>query len=342
MFTVSVAGCRLDAWISGLAMSIALVTCAGCGDDHDSGSAASALTPRPTRTPIRAAFTATAAGTPRAATPTPSGNVLPATPTVTPPTTPLTATQTFTPTVFVTPTSRPPLDPHGVLSIGRVRGEPGTIVSVDVTLTDVDPGVVIAGTQNDLLVGHNDIVGVENTDGDPACAVNPQLAKEGTSFAFLPPDCGASGSCTGLRAIVLSFSNIDPIPSGSRLYTCSVAILADAAPGAVYPLPCSQALASSPEGTPIEIDCEGGEIEVAGGVPVPTPTPDPLAEGICYESSTCDQFPVPRTRAGCCEFWRNSSLPCTWCPADMIDPASGACTQCVHPCAGLPTATPSG
>lgn len=334
---------RWDMWISGLALGLALFTCVGCGGGHDSGSTADALAPgtaRPTRTPIRAAFTATAGGTaPRTATPTRSGQV-PSARTAIPPRTPVTGTETVTPTVSATPTKTLPAEPHGVLSIGRAQGEPGAIVSVDVTLT-VDQGVDIAGTQNDLFFDPNQIAVLENPDGDPDCAVNPQLAKEATAFSFQPPGCGAGGGCMGVRALVLSFSNVDPIPSGSRLYTCNVAISAGAQPGAVYALPCSQAGASSPEGGTIEIECEDGEIEVVGGAPVPAQTPDPLAEGTCYESSTCDQFPMPTTHQHCCDFWRNSGLPCTWCPADMIDPSSGSCTQCVHPCEGLPTPTPT-
>lgn len=277
MFTQRIAS-RLDASISGLGLGIALLACVGCGGGHDSGSAGSTLTPGPpraTHTPIRAAFTATPAGTVlRTATPTQSGSGLPATPTTTTtaPTTP--GTETVTPTVSVTPTWTPPADPHGVLRIGRVSGEPGTIVSIDVTLSEVDQGVDIAGTQNDLSFDPAAIAVVENTDGDPDCAVNPAIDKGGTAFAFQPPDCGASGSCRGMRAIVVSFTNSDPIASGSRLYTCNVAISAAAPPGAVYALPCSSALAGSPDGRSIDLACEDGEIEIEGGPPVPTPTPD--------------------------------------------------------------------
>ncbi len=344
MRTRSIPGSRSNAWISGLGVGIALLTCVGCGGDHDSGSAAdeqapAARTPRPTRTPIRAGFTATAGdalpGTP---TPTKTGQFRPVT--ATPPLTPVTGTETATPTPFVPPTWTPPADPHGVLRIGRVRGEPGTIASVDVTLIDVDEGFDIVATQNDLSVDGDQIALVENTDGDPGCVVNPELGREATTFRFQPPDCGITGSCTGVRALVLSFFNLDAIPSGSVLYTCNVAILANAEPGAVYALPCALALASSPEGDPIDLECEDGAIEVIEGSHVPTPIPDPLAEGTCYESSTCDQFPRPASRGNCCEFCRRTLLPCTWCPADMIDPSSGACTQCVGPCEGLPTPTP--
>ena len=277
---------RLDERVAGVGVGIALLACVGCGDDNDSGPAAT-LTPTPTRTaavPNRAGFTATPRGTAlRTATPTPGGSNLPtSTPggtnlptpsaTTTPPTT--SGTETVTPTVSVVPTRTLPLEPHAVLSIGRVSGELGAIVSVDVTLSEVDQGVDISATQNDFSFDPDAIQVVENTKGDPDCAVNPAIDKENTAFSFQPPGCGdASARCTGVRAIVVSFTNTDPIVPGALLYTCNVAILAAAAPGVVYPLHCAQALASSPEGNAIEVECDDGEIEVEGSPPGPTPTP---------------------------------------------------------------------
>jgi hypothetical protein len=142
-------------------------------------------------------------------------------------------------------------------------------VSIDVTLLDVDEGVEIAGTQNDIFLEGSPIALVENTDGDPYCVANPVIDKEGTRFGFQPPGCEASGTCTGLRALVLSLSNTDPIPSGSRLYSCNIAVSAAAEVGATYALPCSIALASSPAGAPIGIGCDDGAIEV---LPLPTPS----------------------------------------------------------------------
>jgi hypothetical protein len=185
----------------------------------------------------------------------------------------MTGTETVTPIMSVTPTTTFSSHTHGALHIGRVRGEAGSFVSVDVTL-DVEEGVEIAGTQNDIFVGHGDLALVENTDGDPACAINPEIAKEDTRFAFQPPGCGVDGSCTGIRAIVVSFANVDPIPSGVVLYTCTVAIASGAQQGVVHALPCSNADASNPDGDEIAVDCTDGAIEVAGVAPTPTlPSP---------------------------------------------------------------------
>jgi hypothetical protein len=61
--------------------------------------------------------------------------------------------------------------------------------------------------------------------------VNDAIEKGGTSFAFQPSGCTAGTDCTGVRALVLALDNVDPIPTGSVLYTCQVAIAGDAADG---------------------------------------------------------------------------------------------------------------
>src|SRR5262249_31065261 len=106
----------------------------------------------------------------------------------------------------------------GALRVGQVRGAPGATVAVDVAL-DVPNGVEISGVQNDLGYDPSRIAVSARSDGKPDCAVNPALGKEGTAFAFQPSGCAPPFGCTGVRALVLSFSNTDPIPSGSRLYT---------------------------------------------------------------------------------------------------------------------------
>jgi hypothetical protein len=324
------------------AATIALWACLGCGGGHERAATADAPTPTPTLP--RASFSATL-GPPRTptGTPEPTHGGSPG-PSHTPPPVGSTATISPTPsltfTPSLTPTEIPPAQQHGRLQIGRVQAAPGTIVSIDVTLVDVDEGVEIAGTQNDISLDGSPIALVENTDGDPYCVVNPEIDKEGTGFAFQPPGCEASGHCTGMRALVVSLSNTDAIPSGSQLYSCNVSVSAAAEVGATYALPCSLALGSSPAGDLLGIGCDDGAIEVLPlPTPLPTTVPDEGEEGTCYESSTCDQFPMQTTRGDCCRFWLRSGLPCTWCPAGMIDPASGSCTACVHPCAGLPTPT---
>jgi hypothetical protein len=253
-----------------LGVSLALVACVGCGGDHHGGSATDSAEPsaRPTRTPIAGGFTATAGGTfpLGTATPTPPGG-LTATPTGT-----LGTAVTATPSRSRTPARTFAPGAHGALRVGYGSGSPGATVAVNVEL-DVEEGVEIVGLQNDLRFDPTQIAVSSRAFRMPDCDVNSELAKEATVFSFQPPGCDPAADCTGVRALVLSFDNFDPIPSGSRLYTCNVAIAADAQLGMVNALPCSNAAASSPDGMQIDIECADGEIAVLIG-DTPTPTPD--------------------------------------------------------------------
>jgi hypothetical protein len=84
----------------------------------------------------------------------------------------------------------------------------------------------------------------------------------------------------------------------------------------------------------------------------PTPTPTqvsttPVAGGLCYESAFCDPCevypcrPFGATQEFCCQLAHGQGVTFSWCPPGMYDPTTGGCLQCAHPCAGLPTETPS-
>ena len=104
----------------------------------------------------------------------------------------------------------------------------------------------------------------------------PAAAPGPGSHAFQPSGCSGS-ACTAFRALVLSFSNVDPIPDGSVLYTCKVDISPGAAAGS-YPLIISNVGMSTPDGQPIDSTGTDGEIIVTGGPsPTPTATPAPAA-----------------------------------------------------------------
>jgi MYXO-CTERM domain-containing protein len=155
------------------------------------------------------------------------------------------------------------------LVVGEAVGAAGDDVPLDVSLqTTVD----VAGTQNDLTFPDEAGVVADN-DGAPTCSVNPAINKNGTAFSFQPPGCTPGTDCTGIRALVLSLSNVNPIPSGSVLYTCTVSIAEDAASG-TYDVVCSNAGASDPGGTSLPTECLDGEI-VVGVQPTRTFTPTP-------------------------------------------------------------------
>lgn len=128
-------------------------------------------------------------------------------------------------------------------------------------------GAEVAGTQNDL-----------NWDGDCAslrsendCAVAGMHSKE----LHAATRCG--DFC--LRAILLSLSDVDPIPDGA-LYCCRFTV--DAAPGQCCSVSVTNSAASDPEGKAISVDGEGAHLCVASdgqiGTPTPTPTAAPFSE----------------------------------------------------------------
>ncbi|GIW45767.1 MAG: hypothetical protein KatS3mg077_3049 [Candidatus Binatia bacterium] len=126
-------------------------------------------------------------------------------------------------------------------------------------------GQQIAGTQNDIVFDANVRVKARS-NGRPDCAVNPDINKNSTSFAFQPSGCSGE-TCTGLRAIVFASDNVDPIPDGSVLYTCNVTVAGSGT------LNVANARGSDPNGQAVAgFGGREGNVCVRGAQP-PTPTP---------------------------------------------------------------------
>jgi hypothetical protein len=160
------------------------------------------------------------------------------------------------------------------VNVGSASGAPGTQTTFAVTLSTA--GASVAGVQADIAFDSINTPLAATGAGRPDCTVNPDIAKEATAFAFQPPGCSGA-SCTAFRALVLSFSNVDPIPDGSVLYICNVNIAGGAAAGS-YPLIVSNVGMSTPDGQAIASTGTDGEILVSGGPsPTPTATPAPAA-----------------------------------------------------------------
>jgi MYXO-CTERM domain-containing protein len=159
-----------------------------------------------------------------------------------------------------------------VINIQSATGTAGQTVTVGVNLST--EGAEVAGTQNDI--GFAAPIGVAaRANGRPDCTVNGDISKGGTSFAFQPPGCTAGTDCTGVRALVLALDNVDPIPSGSVMYTCQVEVDSEA-PNGDYPLTCTNPGASDPNGGALLAECTSGTVTVAGlEIPTETPTETP-------------------------------------------------------------------
>ncbi len=156
------------------------------------------------------------------------------------------------------------------ITIGSATGAPGQTITVPVGFNAM--GQSIAAVQNDITFASTTPIAAGEF-GRPACAVS-NINKEATSFAFLPSGCSGS-DCTGVRAIVFSMMNIDPIPDGI-LYTCTVHITAGA-PNGEFPLVCSNAVTGL-----------GPVVSPTPGTPgaSPTPTQTPTATAISVPSPT--------------------------------------------------------
>ncbi len=144
--------------------------------------------------------------------------------------------------------------------IGSTVGDPGQTVPVDVTLDD--GGASVSSIQLDIgFDPHAPIAATASLA--PDCVVNPAIHKDETVYAFQPFGCTPGVDCAAARALILSFFNADPIPTGSTLITCNVAI-DPAAPGGTYPLTGSNCVASDPGGVGLTTRCTDGDVTVTG------------------------------------------------------------------------------
>jgi hypothetical protein len=157
-------------------------------------------------------------------------------------------------------------EPVASIDIGTASGPAGSTASFAVSLSllgDAPPAV--AGVQND--VGFDPLTPVAATlAGEPDCTVNPAIDKDATTFAFLPMGC-APGSCSGIRAFVLSTGNSDPLADGVELYSCNVAI-AEAADLGSYALVAGMPVASAADSSMLPAIASDGSVEVVEAPPV--------------------------------------------------------------------------
>jgi len=153
----------------------------------------------------------------------------------------------------VTPT------PSVSFAVEAAHGAPGKTVGVNVTLSA--PGEEsVAATQNCIGLVHAVPV-VPDADGNPTCAVNPDIHKDASSFVFTPSGCKVGVDCGEVCASIFALDNSDPIPDGATLYSCALRIADDAGPD-MYPLVCSEPIASDPTGTRLGAQCTDGTVDV--------------------------------------------------------------------------------
>jgi hypothetical protein len=152
--------------------------------------------------------------------------------------------------------------PAATIDVGSASGTPGSEVTIAVSLET--QGAVVLGTENRIDFERATAVAALPS-GQPDCSVAPAIHKNATGFRFLPLGCDPAGDCQSVRAIVVAFDNVDPIPDGAILYTCRIAIAADAAAGS-YPLHNAETDASAAGGQEVVTTGTDGAVSV-----VPTP-----------------------------------------------------------------------
>lgn len=136
-------------------------------------------------------------------------------------------------------------------------GLPGETIEIVATLET--QGAEVAGTQNDIEL-LPPLSFARRANGGPDCNVESTIGKDHSLFAFTA--CATEG-CERVRALVLSFSDVDPIPDGSLLYRCRV-IVDDAAESGAHPLRVVAAGASDPEGNALPAFGIPGSVFVGG------------------------------------------------------------------------------
>src|SRR5262249_15578909 len=138
---------------------------------------------------------------------------------------------------------------HGAtLVVGSASGDAGATVSFGVSIDTA--GSMVAGAQSDIAFSSETPIAAK-ANGKPDCAVNPNIDKGATSFAFRPNGCNATNPCTGIRVLILSTDNVTPIPDGALLYTCNVGISLGAS-GGDHQLVISGVILSDPSGGRVE------------------------------------------------------------------------------------------
>jgi len=148
--------------------------------------------------------------------------------------------------------------PAATIDIGSASGAPGSKVTIAVSLET--QGALVLGAQNRIDFERATAVAALPS-GQPDCTVAAAIHKNATGFRFLPLGCDPAANCQSVRAIVVAFDNLDPIPDGAVLYTCRIAIAADAAAG-VYPLHNAETDASAAGGQEVVTTGTDGSVSV--------------------------------------------------------------------------------
>jgi hypothetical protein len=157
-----------------------------------------------------------------------------------------------------------PAEAQDIVDVGSALISPGGTQSFPVHLLNGGAASSIAGVQLDITYDSANTPIAAKGDGTPDCTVNSAISKNATAFAFLPKGCSGA-TCNRVRAVVLDFGNVAPIPMDTLLFSCKVTVPTGTEAGN-YLLPITEAYASSPSGQLVPIAMSDGFISV----PIPS------------------------------------------------------------------------
>jgi hypothetical protein len=174
--------------------------------------------------------------------------------------------------------------PPALVELDVAQGRPGETVTVSARLRAAD-GTAVWHTRNDIEFDPATPIRMR-ANGGVACAANRDLGRGTIGFAFRPVGCVAADTCSSVLALMLRDYEPDPIPPGSLLYTCEIAIDAAAPPG-TYPLAVTAVYIGDQDGGTLFGEGLDGAVVVEGPA-TPTPT----------ETTTPRPSPTPRAPSG--------------------------------------------
>lgn len=188
--------------------------------------------------------------------------------------------------------------------IESLTSAPGAAATMTVRLVTANQAV--GGVQLDVILPVSVAMVSSKANGRPQCTANPEINRELSAFAFQPPQCPA-GSCTAVRSLIFGQEDLTPIPDGSVLFTCELAVSA-AAPSGQYALGTDRVVMSTPDGMRITTATgQGGTLTIlppsptatststrtATATPTPTATRTPTATGTHTPTRTATQTHTP-------------------------------------------------
>ncbi len=193
----------------------------------------------------------------------------------------------FTPTATATPpatwtqtptrTPRPHQSPRpctaeagtSIICIDDLEADAGDAVALNVHY--LSSGLEQAGLAFEIDLGKAFVPVVEGngtiSDNSDPCRVNPEIDKNGSAFAYFGEQ---------IKALILSFDNLDPLPDDVRLVTCTLDVTSDLAPGE-YEIALLEPGGSDPDGNELPVATRNGYLRIRGTV-APTTTSTPLPE----------------------------------------------------------------